>query len=137
MAGHKGQTSIYKTWFDSQSDTFQKRIRKVLAFFKHGWKGLTGKEFLPPLLGEILMIDSADCHQNLFGKRTFLMTAFLAQFSIENPNSVVSDRRHVFAKSFDLYKLSGLSRSDVFDYLCEKYGESPDGPTVHSQPSGT
>lgn len=58
--------SPFQEWADSQSKTFQKKLRIAQTFFKHGPHKFKGKVHLMPKHSDVLMFDAAFCHQQLF-----------------------------------------------------------------------
>jgi len=86
LGGHAGKPSYFGQWLRTQSQTFQDRTRYVQNWVKHGRMDMKKKPRYAPIIAEALIVDSIECHQNLFGKMTDLMCLFVARFAVENPN---------------------------------------------------
>ena len=93
-------------------------MREVLNYFKHGPNKLTGKVRLPPQLGEMLILDSIDCHENVFGMTTHLMELFRIRFCLESPQYTPLPFKPVFSEQETLTLLE-LGRSDYFEKFKE------------------
>jgi hypothetical protein len=68
MGAHEGKPSFYRTWLKAQPQTYQDRANYVANFIKHGWKDLTESTPYSPRQGEVLIVDSIDCHRRYLGK---------------------------------------------------------------------
>src|SRR5205823_4964162 len=84
LDGHEGGESLFDNWYKSQSQGVQDRIRYLWNFIKHR-RDFTKKAEIPSRLGEILIMDSIDCHARLYGRPTVLMTFWTTRFRLENP----------------------------------------------------
>jgi len=115
MGGHAGHKSIFQPWFKSQSQGFQDRIRDMQNFIKHGRRDLTGKVQIMPRLGEILIIDSIECHQNLFGKDTVLMGLFATRFGLDNPSISKPEALALLRKQLHVYDLTDGNRTEFLN----------------------
>jgi hypothetical protein len=105
LGGHAGKPSPYQTWLNAQSRSFKERVRYMQVWVKHGKKHLTKKARYMPIVGELLMFDSIECHSNLFGTKTHLMLLFIARWVVENPskaNAPFAPRILRFARVDDL-----------------------------------
>jgi len=47
---------------------------------------MTKKPRYAPIIGEVLIYDSIECHGNLFHSKTHLMLLFIARWTAENPS---------------------------------------------------
>jgi hypothetical protein len=106
----KKKSSIYKDWFESQPKGFQRRTRDILNFFKHGPMNPSGKVRLPLRLGEILISDSINCHENVCGDTSHLMELFTIRFALENPGVVPIENRLMYAEGAEIEELRKRDR---------------------------
>jgi hypothetical protein len=86
LGGHARKPSPYRTWLESQSQAFQDRARFVQNWVKHGLKKTKKRPHYAPIIAEVLMYDSVECHGNLFHSKTNLMMLFIARWAAENPS---------------------------------------------------
>jgi hypothetical protein len=129
LGGHVGKPSPFQEWLSNQTKPFQDRNRYVQNWVKHGKKDLTKTPSYSPMVGEVLMFDSIECHQNLFQAQTHLMTLFIARWTIENPspaNAAITPAILKFAKVYDRpqgdrpqFLQRGLERLSRFDPMDE------------------
>lgn len=119
LGGHKGHDSLFQKWFKLQSKGFQQRIGYLWNFTKHG-RGFTKKAELPPRLGEILIIDSIDCHQHLFGTQTPLMSFFMTRFGLEHPRFAKHEGMALLRKQLQVYDLTDGNRTDFLNKAMER-----------------
>jgi hypothetical protein len=110
LSSHIKRPSLYNAWFESRPKGFQKRVRGILAFFKHGQRELKGKVRLPTSLAEILIGDSIQCHEALFQEKTPLMRFFEARFALENPSTVTGPLAFAVRKQAEIYDFANRDR---------------------------
>lgn len=127
LGGHVGHTSFFQTWFRSQSHGVQDRIRDMQNFIKHGRRRLTGSVRLAPRLAEVLIVDSASCHQNVFRQSTVLMSLFAARFALENPGLISSEFESVFRQELQVYDLAEGNRTEFAKKAFERIGTLASG----------
>lgn len=119
-----GAPTLIETWKKSLSKKDYDRAVKAENFAKHASRD--PDEQLPLLIehGELLILDSIDCHHAIFQKRTPLMTCFLARFGFENARfidaTVPPGRRGHFHRAVREEELAGLSRIDYLDIVLRK-----------------
>jgi hypothetical protein len=90
IGGHIGRPSMYKIWLSKQSRTFQDRANYVYEFIRHGRKDLKQSTPYSPKQGEMLVVDSIDCHNYLFGDLPPLMSAFNFRLLLERPDILLT-----------------------------------------------
>lgn len=120
--GNNGtQTSAHK-WLRSLRPKDRVAATRAQNFFKHGpdrrTKGETKVRFRTEH-AELLMLDCIICHEQLFPKRTPLMTCFFARLTYETPRLLAhinQKRREQGREDFTLHK---LVEPDRWKYLQE------------------
>jgi len=93
LGGHIGKPSRFEDWLKSKSRAFQDRARYVINWVKHGRQDMKKKPNYHPIIGEILMLDSIECHNNLHESRTPLMGSLKVDDLLER------DRTRFFNKA--------------------------------------
>jgi hypothetical protein len=110
LGGHIGKPSTYREWIKTKSKPFQRRASEVQNFVKHGLKNLKGKMRYMPRLGEILISDSINCHENVSGDTTALMELFTIRFALENPGVVPEENRPMYVDGPEIQELRNWDR---------------------------
>src|SRR5437762_6434169 len=112
MGVHAGRPSLVQACLKSQSKQVQKSVHEAQNFVKHGRKNLKGAVSFRMKFAEVLMIDSVDCHQKLFGTQTPIMNAYFTRFMFENPQVVRAEHRASFLKGVDVYNIHKIPRGE-------------------------
>jgi hypothetical protein len=115
LGGHIGKPSAYRAWLKTQSISFRDRARYVLTWVKHGRKDMTKKAQYAPIIGELLIFDSIECHSNLFRVKTDLMTLFIARWPSENPSRGNAEIRPILLRMVKAYDLADRNRIEFLN----------------------
>jgi|HubBroStandDraft_4_1064222.scaffolds.fasta_scaffold300573_1 hypothetical protein len=120
MSSNAGKKSKFGEWLKSRPKGFQDRARYVQNFIKHGWKNLTGQTKYMPILGEALILDAIECHENVFGKKTHLMTLFIARFLLERPGTAIKKVSLAIQNAANVYDFTREDRTQFFNKRINK-----------------
>lgn len=120
LGAHAGTPSPFKDWLKSQSKGFQDRARYAQNFVKHGRKHLSKKAYYAPVIGEVLIFDSIECHWNLVHRKTHLMTLFIARWMIENPSEANAALAPTILKLAKVDDLADRDRTKFFEKGLER-----------------
>lgn len=112
LASNSAKPSSYKEWLGKQSQGFQDRVRDMTNFIKHGRRKLTGQILFMPIVAETMMTDSIESFEHLHGKKTPLMTLFLARWVIENPTPANAPIRPIILRAAKADDLADRNRTE-------------------------
>jgi hypothetical protein len=124
MGKQHGSPSPVQEFIKSKSKGYQEKTREPQNFFKHGWKNLKGKVRYAPKYGEILMYDSAACHDRLFGSLPPLMRLFVLRFTLSHPFALKVDAEEYFLKGIKIHNLRELKRSEFLERVLPVLAET-------------
>jgi hypothetical protein len=91
LATRAGKPSRWRELMAARSRKVRKQSAYAQNFFKHGFKDLKKQARYMPFHGEVLLFDSAICHEAIFQKVTPLMEAFLLRFAMSFPEFITVD----------------------------------------------
>jgi hypothetical protein len=109
-----GKPSRWRELMAARPRIHQIRAAYAQNFFKHGRKDLKKQARYMPFHGEVLLFDSAICHEAIFQKVTPLMKAFLLRFAMSFPEFVTVDIGELVKAETGIVieDLAPLNRSD-------------------------
>jgi hypothetical protein len=109
-----GKSSRWRKLIAGESRKAQIQAAYAQNFFKHGLKDLKKQARYMPFHGEILLFDSALCHEAIFQSATPLMKAFLVRFAMSFPEYVTVDIGELIKAETGLVidDIAPLNRSD-------------------------
>ncbi len=125
LGAHSGRPSLFKEWLKTQSPTFRSRGAYVYEFIRHGRKDLKGKTPYAPIQGEILMLDSIDCHKHLFDGVTPIMSSFNVRFMFEHPSVAWPENRAFFLQTGNVNKIRDIPRPEFLEIALKKSSKRP------------
>src|ERR1700686_2113570 len=106
-------SSMVQDWMNTLPAKQNEVIRHTQNFFKHGLKDLEETAVFTPLHAELMILESANYHELLFGKLTPLMLCFAIRFVAENPRIVTGGQQAVIRQIIDAYPLEGVKIDDL------------------------
>jgi hypothetical protein len=109
-----GKPSRWRELMAARSRKVQDQSTYAQNFFKHGFKDIKKQARYMPFHGEVLLFDSAICHEANFQKATPLMKAFLLRFAMSFPEFVTVDIGELIKAETGLVidDIAPLNRSD-------------------------
>ena len=93
-------------------------IFHVQNWVKHGLKKATKNAHYSPIIGELLLFDSIECHGNLFHRKSHLMLLFIARWTAENPSPGNALIRPIILR---MAKVQDLTERDRTEFLKEGF----------------
>lgn len=121
LGGHAGHKSIYETWYKSQSQGIQDRIRFAQNWIKHGRQEMTKKAEIPSRLAEVLILDAADCHRRLFGAPSVLMSFWATRFMLETEGAWDAGDVAILRQGLDVYDMAEGDRTEFLNKAWERF----------------
>jgi hypothetical protein len=119
-----GRISTLKTWLEAQSRTVQDLVREMDNFFKHGYRDINAVLKFSPFYAEIVMLDSVDCYEFLYDRRTPLMSLYWTRFLVCNSDFLGPEPDLVILESREVYGLHKLSRREFLEKLWPTFSGS-------------
>jgi hypothetical protein len=115
LAKRAGKPSFFGDWLETMPQSFQKRIRYVADFCKHGAMDIAEPTPHVPKVAEVFAYFAGRCYRALYGKPTLLMFAFEIRHAAEHPDLLLPKAIEANAELAKIYDPALVSREEFLN----------------------